>query len=228
MRSVLQAVDEFLHGRGRFAVGAPVAAQVKWLLMFVLIFGALYGAVMASYSGLAAGRLHHLLYVAIKVPMLLLATFALCLPSFFVVNTVAGLRADLGDALKALVATQACLTIALASLGPVTAFFYICSMDYSMAVLFNGAMFALACFAAQMVMRRYYEPLMHRSRRHRAMLYFWFFFYAFVGIEMGWVLRPFIGDPGRPVAFFRADAWGNAYVVVARLIGRFLENLFAW
>jgi hypothetical protein len=31
---------------------------------------------------------------------------------------------------------------------------------------------------------------------------------------MGWVLRPFIGEPGRPVTFFRDDAWGNAYVYI--------------
>jgi hypothetical protein len=35
---------------------------------------------------------------------------------------------------------------------------------------------------------------------------------------MGWVLRPFIGDPGAPVQFFRAEAWSNAYVVVFKLI----------
>ena len=32
------------------------------------------------------------------------------------------------------------------------------------------------------------------------------------------MLRPFIGDPDLPVAFFRSEAWGNAYVVVARLL----------
>jgi hypothetical protein len=35
---------------------------------------------------------------------------------------------------------------------------------------------------------------------------------------MGYVLRPFIGDPNRPVSFFRDEAWGNAYVTVAKLI----------
>jgi hypothetical protein len=35
---------------------------------------------------------------------------------------------------------------------------------------------------------------------------------------MGWVLRPFIGKPGSRVEFFRAEAWDNAYVVVARMI----------
>jgi hypothetical protein len=42
--------------------------------------------------------------------------------------------------------------------------------------------------------------------------------YIFVGIQMGWVLRPFIGSPHAPVEFFRRESWGNAYEVVARLL----------
>jgi hypothetical protein len=57
-----------------------------------------------------------------------------------------------------------------------------------------------------------------RSPRHRLLLRAWFFLYAFVGIQMGWVLRPFIGDPHLPVAFFRSEAWGNAYVIVGKLV----------
>jgi hypothetical protein len=157
------------------------------------------------------------------VPLLLLVTSLLCLPSFFIVNTVAGLREDFREALHAVLAGQACVTIALAALAPVTALCYISTPNYNVAVLFNAAMFTVAAAAAQVVMRRYYSPLIGRSPRHRGMLLFWFFLYAFVGIEMGWVLRPFIGDPNAPVAFFRPDAWGNAYVVVARLVGRTLQ-----
>jgi hypothetical protein len=42
--------------------------------------------------------------------------------------------------------------------------------------------------------------------------------YAFVGIQMGWVLRPFVGNPSEPASFFRADAWGNAYLVILQLL----------
>jgi hypothetical protein len=88
------------------------------------------------------------------------------------------------------------------------------------AVLFGS----FARGGAQVVMRRYYGPLIRRMPRHRTMLYFWFLLYAFVGIEMGWVLRPFIGDPKAPVEFLRSDAWGNAYVVVAQLVARVLHS----
>jgi hypothetical protein len=38
------------------------------------------------------------------------------------------------------------------------------------------------------------------------------------GVCMGWVLRPFIGDPQAPVRFFRAGSWSNAYEAVIEMI----------
>ena len=224
MREFARALWEFLHGRDRFAVGAPPAGRLRWLVLFVVVFGIYYGAVMASYTGLAPGRYQQLLYVGLKVPLLLLVTFALCLPSFFVVNVVAGRGADFGEALRGVVAAQACVTVALAALSPVTVLFYLTTDRYHEAILFNAVMFTVAVVAAQRMMGRYYGPLIERAPRHRWMLLFWFFFYALVGIQMGWLLRPFIGAPQVPVEFFRSGAWGNAYEVVARLISQFLSR----
>ena len=39
-----------------------------------------------------------------------------------------------------------------------------------------------------------------------------------VGIQMAWLLRPFVGNPDLPVQFFRREGFGNAYEVVVRLI----------
>ena len=81
-------------------------------------------------------------------------------------------------------------------------------------------MFATASLAGQWVLRRRYAPLIAIDRRHRAMLYLWVCVYAFVGIQMGWVLRPIIGDPGAATTFFRESAWGNAYVIVWEMVWR--------
>ena len=218
MGQFFRMLGAFLRGRGPFAVEAPLAGRLRWLFALVVVCGAAYGAVMGSFAGLAPGRWLQLLYSGVKVPLLLVVTFGVCLPSFFVMNTVAGLREDFGEALHAVMATQACVCLVLASLAPVTGFFYLSLEDYGNAVLLNAAAFTIACVGAQFVMRRYYGPLIARDPGHRRMLYFWFFLYAFVGIQMGWVLRPFIGDPDAPVQFFRSDAWGNAYEVVLRLI----------
>ncbi len=225
MYTLFEAIDDFLRGRRIFAPEAPLAGRLRWLVVFVVAFGVFYGAVMGSYSGLAPGRFQQLLYSGVKVPLLLLTTFLLCLPSFFVANTLAGLRDDFGQALRAVVGTQSCVTIVLASLAPFTAVWYLSNDNYRQAVLFNAVMFGVASAAAQVVVRRYYAPLIRRSPRHRHMLRVWFVLYVFVGIQMGWVLRPFIGNPNVPPAFFRTEAWGNAYVAVGRLIAGTVGDL---
>jgi hypothetical protein len=157
-------------------------------------------------------------YSALKVPLLLAATTALALPSFFVLNTLLGLRADFGRAVRAVLGTQAAVGIVLAALAPYTALWYLTSNDYQEALLFNGLMFLVASGSAQWVLRRRYRPLVAVNRRHRWMLWVWVLIYAFVGIQMGWLLRPFVGSPDQPATFFRTGAWGNAYVVVFDMI----------
>ena len=94
-----------------------------------------------------------------KVPFLLTATFLLSLPSFAVINTLLGLRGDLAQVVRALMATQAGLTIILASLAPFTALWYLSGNAHEPAILFNGLMFAVASFSAQWMLRREYMPL---------------------------------------------------------------------
>lgn len=199
---------------GTTALGwRPLAAAI-------VVGGLTYGAVMGAYGGIFGERSLQVLYSAVKVPLLLLVTFVITLPSFFVLNTLLGLRSDFPRVLRALLVTQAALAVVLASFAPYTALWYASSGDYDGAQLFNLAMFAAASFTAQAVLRRMYRPLIARSPKHRLMLFAWLGVYAFVAVQMAWVLRPFIGAPDVPTRFFREDAWSNAYIVVARLIWR--------
>lgn len=188
------------------------------LAIMIVAFGMSYGGVMGAFGGLGGDRPLQLVYSAVKVPILIMLTFALSVPSFYVINTLLGLRGDFPRVIRALLATQAGLTVILTSLAPFTAFWYASGTDYHPAILFNGAMFAVASLGAQRILRRDYAPLIRKDERHRWMLRAWLLIYIFVGIQMGWVLRPFIGDPARPVQFFREDSWSNAYEFVLRLI----------
>jgi len=220
MSYLLLVADDVLRHRGW--AHAAQRPNVPTLAALVATFGMFYGAAMGSFGGVSDGAALQMVYAAIKVPLLLLATFALSLPSFYVVNSLLGLRRDFGDAVRALVAAQAGLAVILAALAPLTLFWYASFSDYSTAVVFNALMFAVASLSAQAIVRGYYRPLVQRNANHRWMLRCWIVVYAFVGIQMGWVLRPFIGDPASPVQFFRPEAWDNAYVVVARLLWRVL------
>ncbi len=221
---VLRVADDVLRGERALARTQPDRRLASFPIFALLIlgFGMCYGAVMGTYGGLAGDRPWQLFYSAVKVPFLIVVTFALSLPSFYVVNTLLGLRTDFARVLRALMATQAGLTVILTSLAPVTAFWYASGSAYQPAILFNGVMFAVASFGAQWLLRREYEPLIRSDPKHRWMLRTWLFIYVFVGIQMAWVLRPFVGDPRRPVEFFREDSWSNAYEVVVQMIWQVL------
>ena len=217
MYGFLVRADDVLRRRPWTTGAAGTWPALRSLTAEIVVFGMLYGAVMGVFGGILGGRMWHVLYAALKVPLLLLATFLIGLPSFFVLNTLVGLRRDFAKAVRALMATQAGLAIVLASLAPLTALWYASSADYSAATMFNALVFAVASFAAQGLLRGYYGPLVARNRKHRWMLWTWLVLYAFVGIQMAWVLRPFIGDPGMPVQFLRQERWENAYERVFRL-----------
>ncbi len=207
-RRVLRRVDDVLRG----------GPSSPWGL--ALLCALVYGSAMGSFGGVTGDRAWQVGYSAVKVPLLLGATLALALPSFVVINALAGVQEDLGRAVRAIVISQATLAILLASLAPITLFWYASSTDYTTAILFNGVMFAVASFGSQVALRRLYAPLIARDPRHRTPLRAWVILYAFVGVQMGWTLRPFLGAANQPVEFFRGGELENAYVIVARMILR--------
>jgi hypothetical protein len=208
-----RSADAVLRGR---SLGRP------WGL--IVACGLVYGGVMGSFGGLEGDRPWQVAYAAAKVPLLLLATLALSLPSYFVLNTLLGLRADFAEALRGVIASQAALAVILVALAPLVLFWYASTDAYQPSILFNAAMFAVASLGGQVVLRRAYRPLIARSDRHRILLRAWVAIYAFVGIQLGWTLRPFLGAPNEPSRFFRGGDWESAYVIVARMIWRVIAG----
>ena len=217
LATVRRDVDALLRARGRFG---PASEEVPWgpLVAILVAAAAFYGATMGSFGV----RGTQALYSALKVPILLSLATVVCLPNFFVVNTLLGLRSDFGAAFRGVVAAQTTVSVVLAALAPVTAFGYVSGADYDQALLLNGAAFAVAAVGGQALLQRHYRALIARNPRHRAGRAAWLILYCFVAIQLAWVLRPFVGSPGRAPSFFREDAWSNAYVVLWEVVSRAL------
>lgn len=205
------AVDDLLRARGQFAVGRGRVPFVR-LALLLAVCGFAYGCAMGAF----AGRPLQCLFSGLKVPILLACSSAVCLPSFFVFNTLLGLRDDFAATLRGVIAAQATVAVVLLSLLPVILFVYASTDGYRDAVLANAVVFALATLGGQHTLNRHYRPLVAANPRHRIGRRAWVGLYVFVAIQLGWVLRPFIGAPGMEVSFLRDEAWSNAYVIVAR------------
>lgn len=180
-----------------------------------LLLGAIGSALAGLALGGSSGEAWLAVFAAAKVPLLLSLTALFCLPSFYVVNTLLGLRDDFGAACHGLLATQATLGVALGALAPVLVFQSLSVLDPYALTLCDALVFGLATWAAQMVLARHYAPLVARDPRHRLALRGWLVLYAFTGVQLAWVLRPFRGTEGLPVQFLRPEAFEqNAYVVL--------------
>jgi len=210
---MLQPVDALLRCEGRHRIGGM---DIPWgqLLVMIGAGGFVYGIVMGSY----AGRPLQALYSGIKVPLFLGVSTMICLPSFYVICALLGLRSDFSAAFRGILAAQATLTLCLASLAPITEVIYLSIDHYQLATLINGLQFALATIGGQWTLARHYYPLIQANPRHRLAKSTWLVVYIFVAIQMAWVLRPFIGAPSLTPSFFREDALSNAYVVVTQTI----------
>lgn len=193
----------------RLLGGAPLS--LRSCLCIIGIGGAAHGLALGASSG------HWLLalYAAIKVPLLLLGCCAASLPNFYVLHAVLGLHADFGAACTGLLAAQAAAGAVLGATAPLFVWLLGWVDDPYLLTVADALLFAAAAVGGQIVLVRHYAPLLQRDRRHRLTVSCWIVLYAFFGIQLAWVLRPFLGTEGFAVQFLRPTALQqNAYVVL--------------
>ncbi|MEZ6196126.1 MAG: hypothetical protein R3F20_10445 [Planctomycetota bacterium] len=202
-------IEDLIRTRGPFAVGRG-HVPVGMIALIAVLGGFGYGLAMGSFGA----RPLQMLYSGVKVPLLLGVSTIICVPSFYVLNSVMGLRDDFSAALRGILAAQAVLAVCLLAMAPWPVLVYVSTEDYVLATNFNGIPFLLGALAGQSVLARHYRPLIARDARHRVPRNLWLLLYVFVSIQFAWVLRPFIGNPAQETEFLREDAWSNAFVAI--------------
>jgi hypothetical protein len=227
MKELWRLVDGLL--RGREAVSSEEALgrmRVLWLVMSVLLLAAAYGVFMGVYalSSREAAEYRQVASCMWKVPALFLLTLLICFPSLYVFSTLLGSRLSFLATLKALLGIVTITVTVLASFGPIMAFFSLSTENYAFMKLLNVAFFTVAGLlgvgallkALRFLLRPQVpvigdmppiigqKPSADEDRQIKRVFRIWILIYALVGAQMGWVLRPFIGDPQSPFAWFRA------------------------
>jgi len=216
---MIRDLDNLLKYNGIYAVGSG-RPPITRIVLITAVSGFTYGAVMGFFGhrGLQA------FYSGLKTPMLLGITTIICLPSYYVINALLGLRSDFAAACKGVLTAQASLAVTLASLAPVMVVVYMSINRYPMATFFNGISFFIAVLAGQMTLARHYRPLIKKNPLHRIAIISWLTVYIFTAIQLAWVLRPFIGYHGYPAQFIRSEAWSNAYIHVLEAITKTMSG----
>lgn len=248
MTSWLQQLDALLRGeRGGDAVATDV--PVSRLVMMVLLLGAIYGCFMGWYAvarhwmtGSADGWLQ-LTASTLKLPLLFLVTIGVTFPSLYVFSALAGLRLDFMQTLRVILGALVVMLTVAASLGPILGFFTLSTTSYPFMVVLNVVLLSIAGFIGLGFMRKVLErfgsdtpavpvivpdqdssatpgaPKPAPVRAGHTILTVWLTLFALVGVQTGWLLRPFIGHPAAEFTLFRVRE-GNFFLGLLQNIGR--------
>ncbi|MHA2429247.1 MAG: hypothetical protein ACXADB_14590 [Candidatus Hermodarchaeia archaeon] len=109
----------------------------------IFLFSFIYGASMGFFSGGI-----QVFYSALKIPLLLFLTLYICVPTFYVLDSLSGGALSFRQMLTILLAGFTIMATILVAFLPVTAFFLLTTSDYSFIVLLTLAIFALGGIGA--------------------------------------------------------------------------------
>ena len=148
MRAFFSTLDGLLRGRytrpedlrqGKMLINA------RFLLFTGLILGGVYGIFMGLYGVLrpAGPSVGQLIASTTKVPLLFMLTLTVTFPSLYVFSTLVGSRLKFVETLRLLLVGIVVNLALLASFGPVTAFFTLCTSSYPFMIVLNVIFFAL-------------------------------------------------------------------------------------
>jgi hypothetical protein len=190
---------------------------IKSHLILVILFSMIYGGIMGSYNSLPQA-----VSSAIKMPALILLIILVCFPAFYVIQTVLGSRLSLSQMISIILTGFVFMTCIMVSFSTIVIFFMITGDNYHFIKLIHVLIIITAGFFG---MRAIVEALKYscdkKSIYPKTGVYVfrvWIFILAFVGAQLSWSLRPFVGDKNAEFEIFR-EKYGNFYVDVLSSMG---------
>lgn len=219
----LGVIDQILRNRHHFfdeiRDGYELRPKVRAMFVSSLIFLAIYGAVLGSTHSLAQA-----LSSAAKLPILFLVTLLVCTPTLYFFNVLFGSDQSISQNVALILTAITVTAVLLVSFAPISLFFLLTTSQYQFFKLLNVAIFSLSglmgiLFLAQGI--RVLNGSEAGEKERRWVLRFWMFLYAFVGSQLAWTIRPFIGAPGLEFELFR-QLGGNFYANILASLGEIL------
>ncbi len=186
----------------------------------IVVFGALYGAVMGLYAGGI-----QILWDALKIPVLLLITLYVTLPTYYVLNGILGGDLSLKQLTVLFMVSISVLTTMLIAFLPVTLFFTLTTPErtfvtYGFTVLLNVIFFGIAGLTAVSYLWQGFSRIHGENKRWVMATMIGTIVLIFVGTQLAWVLRPYFNlswDFIRPPS-------GNFYIALFELIFRLMRG----
>jgi len=165
------------------------------LNMFIvsLFFSAIYGAVMGGFVSWT-----QLGFSAIKLPIVMIATFLVCFPTFYIFNALLGSRMTLAQAFAMLICLTGTTAIMLLGFASIALVFTLSTESVGFMVALHLILFSLATFAGFWILYQARNSLHTRfgivRRQSWSFLDVWIVIYTAVGCQIFMYMRPFLAE----------------------------------
>jgi hypothetical protein len=228
MMNDLGIIETILRNRhqffGEIRDGIGLQEKMRAMLVSAIVFLMLFGAVMGSTHSLWQA-----LSSAVKLPILFLATLVVCSPTLYFFNVLFGSSQSLTQNFALMLTAITVTAVLLLSFAPIVLFFLLTTSQYQFFKLLNVAIFAITGGVGVVFLSQGMRIVSFSGREgERArgnVMRFWVIVYAFVGSQMAWTLRPFIGAPSMKFELFRqlgGNFYANIFASVGEILGFFV------
>jgi len=205
--------DELFEGRN-------LGRNLRWFGLTIVMLSGFYGMTMGM-AGLVvdvrAGLLQ-MLSSAIKVPVLYLLSVAVCYPVLFIVVVLMGSRLRFTQTLGLILLALTLNSVLLASCAPIVLFFFLTGASYHFLKLLHVVIMGFSGCWAMLALWQGLQTACEKSalypKRAVRILQVWALVFGFVGTQMAWSLRPFVGSPGREFQWLRLSQESNFYEAI--------------
>jgi hypothetical protein len=200
----------------------PGAGHLVLHLAWIIVGAGIYGAAVGMWRG---GE--QALYTAIKLPLIILLTALANALLNGMLAPLLGLNITLRQSFFAILTSFSISAAILGAFSPLVAFIIwntpplviglqISGVTYGSILLAHVIVIAFAGTVANLRLSQWLRQLGGTPAAARRVLCAWLAGNLFLGSQLSWILRPFVGSPGLPVEFLRPNA----------LHGSFYETIF--
>ena len=219
----LAVIEQILRNRQQFFEeirdGFGLRPKVRSILVSSFVFLAVYGAVLGSTHSPAQA-----LSSAVKLPIMFLATLMVCVPTLYFFNVLFGSDQGISQNVALILTAIVVTAVLLVSFAPIAIFFLLTTSQYQFFKLLNVAIFGISGLMGILFLgqgMRVMKGSETGETERRWVLRLWMFLYAFVGSQLAWTIRPFIGAPSMEFEMFR-QLGGNFYTNILASRGEIL------
>jgi len=198
-----------------------ISLKIFSQLVLVNLLALVYGAIMGCYNGF-----YQAVSSGVKMPILFSLLILICFPAFYIIQSVLGSRLSLWQMISIILSGFVYTTAIMVSFSTIVLFFMITGGNYPFIKLLHVAVIA---FAGIFGMKHIVDALTFSCEKKKIypktgilVFRFWIVILFFVGSQLSWSLRPFIGSKDMPFELLREHR-GNFYQALFQSLADLLE-----